>query len=512
MSQTGSMRPGQCTNMKKLFQTRLFLWAAALALSLPLSSFAAAKNPPAKLSVDATPIERDLRSGHSYSPVIKQASASVVSIGVVQTVKASRFHRFLDDPMFERFFGDGAPSRGGSREFTREGSGSGVIVTEDGYILTNNHVVEGADDDGIEVVLGDGKQKFPARIVGKDPQTDLALLKIDATNLPAITLADSEKLEVGDVVLAIGNPFALGQSVSLGIVSALGRSVNTADYADFIQTDAAVNMGNSGGALVDARGRLVGINQSIASPSGGNAGIAFAVPVNMAKVVMERLVTDGMVKRGFLGVAIQEVTPDLAKAFELPETVGALVTSVQPNTPAAKAGLQEGDIIVEVNGKKANDSQHARLMISQNLPGSEIKLAIYRDGREKTVTAKLAELNSENLATFDDAGRLKKSERDSLEGVEVDDLTAAVRRERGVPEDVNGALVTNVDPDSNAYKAGLRAGAVIQSINRQAVGSAEKAVELSDRATGEQVLLRIWERAGNRSGSRYLAVDNLTKK
>ena len=481
--------------MKKLFQNRLLIWTAAIALGLPLSSFAAGKNPPAKLTVDSTPVERDMRSGQSYSPVIKKASASVVKIGVIQTVELPRFHRFFDE----------APLR-------RPGAGSGVIVSEDGYILTNNHVVDDADENKIEVVLGDGKTTYKARVVGTDPKTDLALLKIDAANLPAITMGDSDKLEVGDVVLAIGNPFDLGQSVSLGIISALGRGVNMAEYEDFIQTDAAVNQGNSGGALVDARGRLIGINQSIASPFGGNVGIAFAVPVNLAKTVVEQLVNDGMVKRGFLGVKIQEVTPNLVKAFDLPDAGGALVSEVQPNTPAAKAGIQSGDVIVQVNGKKASDSQHARLLIAQNRPGSEVKLAIYRDGREKTITTKLGEIAPNGTATIRERESSKKSERDSLDGVEVDDLTGTVRRELGIPTGIEGALVTGVASDSNAYEAGLREGNVIRSINRVAVDSADKAVKLSDAADGEQVLLHVWQRNGPVSGSLYLTVDNLKKK
>jgi serine protease Do len=497
--------------MKRLILNRLHIWTLALMLGVPFHSFSAGTNPPAKLKQDSTPIDRDARSGHSYAPVIRKASASVVNISVTQTVRAQRFHRFLDDPMFERFFGEGGSSRG-NRPFTRQGAGSGVIVTEDGYILTNNHVVDGADEGGVEVTLGDGKRKFVARVVGKDPQTDLALIKIDAKGLTAITLADSDKLEVGDIVLAIGNPFDLGQSVSLGIVSALGRGLNVADYEDFIQTDAAINQGNSGGALVDAQGRLIGINQSIASPSGANAGVGFAVPVNLAKLVMEQLVEDGMVKRGFLGVMIQEVTPELAKSFDLPDTSGALVNGVQSNTPAAEAGIREGDVILEVNGKKATDSQHARLMISQNRPGSKIDLAIYRDGKLKNVTAKLGQLDANELATFGEAGSLNNSERDSLDGVEVDDLTAAVRRDLRIPAQIKGALVTNVDPESNAYKAGLREGAVIQSIDRQAVENAEEAVKMSEKAAGDHVLLRVWGRNGEMIASRYLTVDNTKKK
>ena len=497
--------------MKRLILNRLQTWTLAVLLGVPFYSFAAETNPPAKLKQDSTPIDRDTRTGHSYAPVIKKASASVVDITVTQTVRGQRFHRFLDDPTFDQFFGNGGSSRG-NRPFTRQGAGSGVIVTEDGYILTNNHVVDGADEGGVEVALGNGKQKYQARVVGKDPQTDLALIKIEAKGLTAITLADSDKLEVGDVVLAIGNPFDLGQSVSLGIISALGRGLNVAEYEDFIQTDAAINQGNSGGALVDAQGRLIGINQSIASPSGANAGVGFAVPVNLAKAVIDQLVVDGMVKRGFLGVMIQEVTPELAKSFDLPDTGGALVSGVQPNTPAAQAGILEGDVIVEVNGKKASDSQHARLMISQNRPGSKIDLAIYRDGKQKTITAKLGQINATERATFGDAGSSKKSERDSLDGVEVDDLTATARRDLQIPAQVKGALVTNVEPESNAYKAGLREGMVIQNIDRQLVDDAEEAVKLSDKASGDHVLLRVWGRSGEVGGSRFLTVDNSRKK
>jgi serine protease Do len=497
--------------MKRPFLNRLQTWTLALMLGVPFCALSAGTNPPAKLKQDSTPIDRAARTGNSYAPVIKKASVSVVNVSVTQTVRGQRFHRFLDDPMFDRFFGEGGPSRG-SRPFTRQGAGSGVIVTEDGYILTNNHVVDGADEGGVEVTLGDGKRKFEARVIGKDPQTDLALIKIEAKGLTAITLADSEQLEVGDVVLAIGNPFDLGQSVSLGIISALGRGLNVADYEDFIQTDAAINQGNSGGALVDSQGRLIGVNQSIASPSGANAGVGFAVPVNLAKAVMEQLIEGGMVRRGFLGVMIQEVTPDLAKAFDLPDTGGALVSGVQPNTPAAESGILEGDVIVEVNGKKATDSQHARLMISQNRPGSKIDLAIYRDGKPKTITAKLGQLNADEPATLGDTGSLKQSERDSLDGVEVDDLTATARRDLQIPARIKGALVTNVEPDSNAHKAGLREGNVIQSIDRQSVANADEAVKLSNKATGDQVLLWVWGRNGDAMSSRYLTVDNSAKK
>jgi len=500
--------------MTKLFSHRIATWALALAIGIPFSTMAAEKNPPAKLKVDSAAIERDMRSGHSYSAVIKKAAPSVVSIYSTKTVKLSRYHRFFNNPLFDEYFGGGESRGDGAQNLKQESLGSGVIVTEDGYILTNNHVVEGADEDGVEVALGDGKQKFTAKVIGTDPQTDIAVLKVDAKSLPAMTLADSDKLEVGDVVLAIGNPFNVGQSVTMGIVSAVGRGgFNITDYEDFIQTDAAINPGNSGGALVDTQGRLVGINQSILSRSGASAGVGFAVPANLAKVVLERLVEDGSMKRGFLGVGIQEISPGVARAFKLPENAaGALIAEVWPNTPAAEAGLKEGDVITEVNGKKASDSQHARLMISQNRPDSKITLTILRDGKSETVSVKLAELPSDGGATFGSTRSFKNNERDGLDGVEVDDLSSSIRRQAGIPENVRGAYVTSVDPDSNAYEAGLRPGSVIQGINRQAVNNADEAVELSEKATGDQVLLRVWSRKGDRGGSQYMVVDNTKQK
>jgi serine protease Do len=511
-----SIAPASIEVMKMYFANRAALWTLAIAVGIPFSSLAKDNNSPASLKVDSSAIDRDVRTGHSYAAVVKKASPSVVNIYTTKTLRMQRMPQFFDDPLLNRFFGGG--SRGGApRSLTQESLGSGVIVTEDGYILTNNHVVDGADPDGVEVALADGKQKFTAKVVGTDPQTDIAVLKVDAKDLPAVTIADSDKLEVGDVVLAIGNPFNVGKSVTMGIVSALGRvspaGYRSTDYEDFIQTDAAINPGNSGGALVDAQGRLVGINQSIVSGgSGVNSGVGFAVPSNLAKTVLQQIVENGTVKRGFLGVMIQDVTPDLARAFALPaETAGALVSDVGPDSPAAEAGIQEKDVITEVNGKKASDSAHARLMISQNLPGSKITLTILRNGKTKSVTAKLGELPSDGSATVGSNRSINSGERDGLDGVTVDDLSAAVRRESGIPNQIRGAYVTDVDSDSNAYKAGLRPGNVIQSIDRQAVGSADEAVHLSEKARGDQLLVRVWGRDGNMSGSRYITVDN-TKK
>jgi serine protease Do len=499
-------------NMKRLISHRCNRWLLALALGLPLAASAASSNPPARLKVDDRELKRDGPAPSSYAPVIRKASPSVVNIYSTKTLRMPRFQQFFDDPFFDRFFGD-RRGRGGERAIEQRSLGSGVIVTEDGYILTNNHVVDGADPDGVEVALADGKQRFKAKVIGTDPQTDIALLKIEGSNLPAITLADSDKLQVGDVVFAIGNPFNVGQSVSMGIISALGRSgmggFRTTEYEDFIQTDAAINPGNSGGALVDAEGRLVGINQSIASPVRGNTGIGFAVPINLARVVLERLVADGTVRRGYLGVLIQPITPELARAFKLPpDTRGALVGGVSPGTPAEKAGLKEGDVITEVNGRAGNDSQHIRLLIAQNLPGSKVTLKILRDGKPRTINVTLGELTPEGEVAAVEPGEDGTGAPAPRLGVELTDLTPDTRRENGVPNFVRGALIVNVQPASKAGSAGLRPGNVIQEVNRRTVESARETREAISRAPrNEPLLLRVWSRDGGLSGSRFVTIE-----
>ena len=290
--------------------------------------------------------------------------------------------------MFRRFFGDPSPDGFWQRpqpQFRRErGLGSGVIVTKDGYILSNHHVVDGAEE--IKVALADEKRQFTARFVGRDPQTDIALLKIEAGSLPAITLTDSDKIEVGDVVPALGNPFGVGQSVSHGIISPVGRGgLGIETYESFIQTDAPINPGNSGGALVDAQGCLVGINAAIATRTGASAGVGFAVPVNLARGVMDKLLKDGKVVRGFLGVSIQDLTPELAREFDAPNAEGALIGSVEPRSAAADAGIRNGDVIVEFNGKRITDSRQLRLLVAHTAPGTkaEMEAAAPREAEER---------------------------------------------------------------------------------------------------------------------------------
>lgn len=474
----------------------------ALMLTTLVPSLIAAAAP--KIKIDNSPLPDQTTPKFSFSQVVKKASPSVVNIYTTKTIRQNpAISPFFDDPFFRRFFG--MPFEGIPRERREQSLGSGVIVTEDGYILTNNHVVEGADE--VKVAFSDDKTTYDAKVIGTDPQTDLAVVKIDGNKFPALTVTDSDNLEVGDIVLAIGNPFGVGQTVTMGIVSAKGRGgMGIVDYEDFIQTDASINPGNSGGALVDAMGRLVGINQSIISRSGGSQGIGFSVPINLARYVMECLVTQGKVIRGYLGVIIQPVTPDLAKEFNLPENTGALVGEVTSKSPAAEAGLKEGDVIVEFNGKKVTDSRHLRLMASQTAPGTKAPVKVLRDGKEQAFTVTLGELPSERLARAGRSpggGLRRDTQTDLLDGVTVDDLDARARSQFDIPGNVRGALVVDVEQGCPAAEAGLRPGDVILEINRQRVTSADEAVQLSEEVKGDRVLLRVY----SGGGSHYIVIN-----
>jgi serine protease Do len=457
---------------------------------------------PPTLVVDPAPLADAVKQATSYAPVIRQASPSVVNIYTERRV-AREINPLLRDPMFRRFFGlpeeEQQPGRRGPSR-VEQSLGSGVIVSENGFILTNNHVVDGADD--VRVVLPDGRTEYDARVIGRDPQTDVAVLKIEATGLPAITITDSDNIEVGDVVLAIGNPFGIGQTVTKGIISATGRGgFGIVRYEDFIQTDASINRGNSGGALLDAQGRLIGINTFIMSGTGGNVGLGFAIPINMARNVMDLLVREGRVTRGYLGVELEpELTADLAKALRLPDRRGALVTSVMENTPASRAGIEPGDVIVEFNKRRVEDRRYLQLMVSQTLPGTETPLKVIRDGQEVMLTIVLAEFPSE-IAGAGPQQPPREEER-ALWGIEVRNLTPELRRQFNVPQGVQGAVVVEVDPESAAYRSGLRAGHVILEVGRRPVTSAADVLRFGREAEGEAVLFRVWSSAG----SRYLVI------
>ncbi len=456
---------------------------------------------PLSLHVDPAPVNREGKLTTSFAPVVKRVSPSVVKVYTTGKAMGAETPGMgqLNDPMFRRFFGDQFRGRRGPMPHQREqGVGSGVIVTQDGYILTNNHVVDNAGK--VKVAMDDGRE-FDAKVVGGDPKSDIAVVKVEATGLPYAQLADSDKIEVGDMVLALGNPFGVGQTVTSGIVSATGRATLGLDYEDFIQTDAAINPGNSGGALVDAEGRLIGINTAILSRSGGNQGIGFAVPVNLAKNVMEQLIQNGRVVRGFMGVNIQDVTAQLAKQFDLKDQKGALVSEVTPKSPAEKAGIQPGDVIVEFNGKTVQDSRHLKLAVGALAPGVEVPVKLNRDGKIKTVELKLKELPGEQLAKKDAE---LPGDTDALQGVAVTDMNSSVRQQFELPPTLKGAVVSDVEQESAAFQAGLRPGDVILEIDRKPVASAEDAVELSKKIKGNSaILLRIW----SKGASRFLVVD-----
>lgn len=453
------------------------------------------------VKVDDKPIDRgaDGAGRVSFSPVVKRVAPAVVQVNVTAEapeVSAADLPPMLRDPRLRRFFGIPDDYQMPRAE-PQHGMGSGVIVSADGYILTNNHVVQGATE--IEVSLTD-KRTFKAKVVGTDPESDLAVVKVDASDLPALTFADSDKIEVGDTVLAVGNPFGLGQTVTSGMVSALGRATLGLDYEDFIQTDAAINPGNSGGALVDTNGRLVGINTAILSRSGGFQGIGFAIPANLARSVMQQLATDGKVVRGYLGVTMGDLTPDMAEQFDLPKgQTGALIAEVLDDTPAEKAGLEHGDVITKIDGKTYDSMRQLRLAVADLRPGTKADFTVLRDGKEKTISVTIG--NREGTTTS-----LAKSEDEgSLNGVGVADIDARARRQFNIPPRVEGAIITQVAPDSAAAESGLQAGDVILEINRQRVRGAEDAVKLTEQASPNgKTLVRFWNA---RAGVRYLIVD-----
>ena len=401
----------------------------------------------------------------SVADVAERVVPSVVSVSATRIVRAQPMHPFFRE--FGREFG--APGMG-PREQEQQGLGSGVIVTRDGVVLTNNHDIAQAED--IQVTLSDGR-KLEAEVVGTDPQSDLAVVRIQGKvpdDLQPLPFGDSAALRLGEVVLAVGNPFGVGQTVTMGIVSAKGRSsVGIVDYEDFIQTDAAINPGNSGGALVNLRGELVGVNTAILSRSGGYQGIGFAIPTSMARPIMDSLLSDGKVARGWLGVAIQDVDADLAAAMNLGAVRGVLISDVTPDSPAARAGLQRGDVIVALDGQPMTDSSRLRNYVAARDPGSKAALDIMRDGKKLRVDVNLGTLPNSQVARAES----EVGKRDGLLlGVQVANLTPRLRMRYNVPDELqSGVLVTEVSPGSRAYRAGLRAGDVIVELDRQPVDS-----------------------------------------
>ena len=433
----------------------------------------------------------------TFAPVVKQVAPSVVTVATSRAVNRmpANLPEGLQIPEEMRRFFD---ERFQQRQPDRQGIGSGVIVSPDGYILTNNHVIAGAQT--ITVTLPGRRGSLTAKLIGADPKSDLAVLKVDgAGTLPAITLGDSDHVEVGDVVLAVGNPFGVGQTVTSGIISARGRGVGLIDYEDYIQTDASINPGNSGGALVDVHGKLIGINTAILSPSGGNLGIGFAVPINMARGIMNSLIAHGKVTRGYLGVMIQPLTPELAKAFNITSDRGVLVGDVVADGPAGKAGIKAGDVVVAFNGREVEDPRQLRLHSSQTVPGTDAMLTVLRDGKSLEIPLTVGELPGDQHGDRTPAeaqapGKVKL-------GVRLGEIGQEARAHFEIPASVSGVLIAEVVPGSRAAEAGLQAGHVIVEVDRVAVTRPADAAAAIGKSTGDLVL-RVW----TKEGTRYVVV------
>jgi serine protease Do len=439
----------------------------------------------------------------SFAPVVDKDLPAVVNISSSKVVRNSGDDTsFMMDPFLRQFFGDdfGRQTRRPSTQ-VEHSLGSGVIVRPDGYILTNNHVIDGATD--ITVSLLD-KRTFKAKVIGTDAKTDLGVLKVDAKDLPTLALADSSKVRVGDIALAMGQPFGLGHTVTMGIISAKGRTGigNIESYEDFIQTDAAINPGNSGGALVDMRGELIGINTAILTRNGGgNQGVGFAIPINLARGVMDQVIAHGKVTRGYMGVSPDDITPAMAKALHLTDVRGVVMGDVTAGSPAAQAGIQRGDVIHEINGERVEDASHLRLRVSMSAPGSIVQVKLLRDGVEHTASVKLIENPNDTAPT--QPRETSGGSVNALDGVRVEDLNPGYLRQLQMPPSTKGVVITQVAGGSPAAGAGLQSGDVIQEVDREKINSLADFDRAIRRSPGRTVLLLV--NRGNRTG--FFAIE-----
>ncbi len=436
----------------------------------------------------------------SLPDVIERVVPAVVNISSKRVIQTQERHPYMSDPFFRRFFEDYFRRFDMPAEQVQTNLGSGVIVSRQGYIITNNHLVGEADE--VLVTLPD-KRTFDAEIVGTDERSDVAVLKIDAEDLPTVPIGDSDVLRLGESVIAIGYPFQVGQTVTKGIVSALNRgNLRLTDYENFIQTDAAINPGNSGGALINSSGELIGINTAILSRSGGSQGIGFAIPISMANNVMEKILRDGRVIRGWLGVLPQDVDPQMAELFEADVTEGVVITEVVEDSPADQAGIERDDIVVGFDGKQVRDGMAFRNMVAATDPGEKIDLEIIRDGKKKHVTVEIGEQESGETSV----GREEPESASPLfAGVSLEVVEDFHRRRFELPRDMEGLIVTEVEPASKAAEGGLAAGDVIIEINRKNVKNIDDFHRVLERSRKDKVLLLVY-RPGRPGGHIYLII------
>lgn len=473
--------------------------ATLLAIGLVVL-FAGCKGRSTAPSLNFAPVP-DGQPQNSYADLVSKVAPAVVTIRADKRVRAPQQFPFSDNPFFRDLFGD-RPQQ--PQESLERALGSGVIVSADGYVLTNHHVIDGAQD--IKVDMNDGRT-LDAKLIGSDPPSDLALLKISATGLTYLTPGDSEKVRVGDVALAIGNPLGIGQTVTLGIISAKGRSgragPGSGNFEDFLQTDAPINQGNSGGALVNTIGELIGINsQIVPGRGGGNIGIGFAIPSNMARTVMEQLVQHGKVRRGQLGITVRRVDSDLAASMGMSEAKGVLVNSVRSGSAAERAGIHQGDVITAIDGSPMNDTNAFRNRIAGMAPGTEVTLTVLRDNREQKIRATLGEFSPETAQAGQQKDTGPNTEAGGKLGVSVVPLTPEIAEQLNLRPGTQGVVVESVDQAGPAVAAGIQRGDVIQEVNRQAVRSSEELRSAIDKNGNKPALLLI-----NRRGETvYLAV------
>ena len=465
---------------------RMFL----VVLLLLISFSACGRDETPKLpSPPAQPVTSSAGVRTSFAEVVNRVSPAVVTIRTESRRRAPQQFPFMDDPFFRRFFGDRLPTMPEQRQ---RGLGSGVIVSTDGYILTNHHVIDGAEEIEIEMT---GRQPLDAKLVGSDPPSDLAVLKINASDLTALALADSDKVQVGDLVLAVGNPLGIGQTVTMGIISAKSRrtGLSNGSFEDFLQTDAPINRGNSGGALVDSNGNLIGINSQILSPSGGSIGIGFAIPSNMARDVLDQLLKNGEVRRGHLGIVVQPVTEDMAANLSLNNVRGLIVSQIQPGSAAERAGMKRGDVILALNGNAVSDPNSFRNDVAGTPPGNTVTLRVLREGNEQELRATLEEFKVEERPVSPVRNNSSESRGDQTGklGLAVQPLTPAIAQQLGISAETQGLVVVEIDPAGPAADSGIQRGDVIEAINQQPVRTVAEIRTALERSGDKPVLLLV---------------------